>query len=166
MPRWLLALILVGLVARDATAGDRTPRGAKRVTVDRVEVEPSRLEGLLRVRLFVNAIDLDTIGSVIAVAGEDAWKIGGSAAIKKIPYVTGVYAGASAETALVLIVQTDGKYAEDEKPEQRDADATAYAEDLETFKAAIAEELLAKLEDPKRPPTQVAVIGYADSFAA
>src|SRR5687768_13790531 len=108
MRRLLVALALAGLLAglpgaAAAGPGDaRTPRGSKRVTLDRVEVEPSRL-GLLRVRLFVNAIDLDTIGSVITVGGADAWKIAGSAAIKKFPYLTGVYAGADAETAIVLI---------------------------------------------------------------
>jgi len=167
MPRRLLvALVLVGLAAGVAAAqGDRKPRGAKRVTLDRVEVEPSRLDGLLRVRMFVSAIDLDTIGSVIAVAGADAWRIGGSAAVRKIPYVTGVYAGADAETAIVFVIQTDGHYADDDKAAQRDAEAATYAEDLETFKAAIHEELLAKLADPKLPPTQAAIIGYADSFA-
>lgn len=121
----------------------------QRITVDRVEVEPSPLHGMVRVRLFVSAIDLATVGTVLSVTGADSWDLK-NPALKKVPYLAGQWAAADTEAAIVVVVQTSGEY----------------AADLDAIKAAIKDELLTPLSDTKLPRIQVAVIGYGQEYAS
>jgi hypothetical protein len=150
-PRLLLAAAIVaGLVLGTGEVAADKLLGTKRVTVDRVEVEPSPLHGLLRLRLFVSAIDLDTFGSVITVGGAKAWLIEGNPAIKRLPHLLGLYAAADSELAIVFVVQTSAEL----------------EADLDAFKEAIATEVLGPLGERGMPPAQAAVIGFADEVTA
>lgn len=141
----LVAALATATVVPPTAAGEPdAPRGLQRVTLDRVETEASLLPGLVRLRLFVSAIDLGTVGSVLTIAGKKTWELDGAGGLKRTPYVAGAYEGADAETAVVFVLQTSGEY----EP------------DLEAFKAAIRDKLLAGLP----PATQVALIGYGDTL--
>jgi hypothetical protein len=142
--RCRLISTLVVLAALCGTAGAQETRrlGMNRLVLDRVEAEPSVLHGMIRIRLYITAINLEQMGKVHDLPA-DAFELTGASSIKAVPYGTGVYDGVDSEIALAIVVQTDGMGA-----------------DLEELKAAIDDELLAKIE--KMPGLQVAVIGYAD----
>jgi len=146
----VVALALAGAlaVAPAPARADDEDRGMQRITVDRVEIEPSPLHGLMRVRLFVSAIDLSTIGSVLAITDEDGWELG-NPALRKIPYLAGAWAGADTEAAIVFVLETSAEY----------------GEDLDAIKAALREEVLAPLSGSGLPRIQAAVIGYGQEFA-
>jgi hypothetical protein len=145
----LVALAVTGALAvAPAARADDQERGMQRITVDRVEVEPSPLPGLVRVRLFVSAIDLATVGSVLAITGPDAWEIK-NAQLRKIPYLAGQWGSAQTEAAIVIVVQTSGEY----------------GEDLDALKAAIKEELIVPLSASGLPRIQAAVIGYGQEYS-
>jgi len=137
-----LAAALVAFASRPARADDNTLRGMQRVTLDRVEASTSALHGMVRLRLFVSAIDLGTAGSVLPISGKKTWSIKGSGNIKSTPYVAGFYSEAVTETAIMIVLNLSGEL----------------GEDLSAIQTAISEELLATL--PLN--TQVGVIGYAD----
>ena len=148
MPRLVILAAVLAALAAPVDAAPKGPRGTTRVTVDRVDVEPSPLHGMARVRLFVSAIDLDTVGSVIPVPGA-AWAID-AAGLKRVPFLVGRFAAAESPLAVVLVVQTD----QGAEP--------GYDADLEAIKAALADEVLAPLG---ARDAQVAVIGYGDELA-
>ncbi|MCA9677034.1 MAG: VWA domain-containing protein, partial [Myxococcales bacterium] len=153
--------LAVGLApSRAAHAGDDDPLGLKRITVDRVEVTPSVLHGLTRLRVFVNAIDLETAGSVLDVAGKKTWTLEGTG-LKNVPYLAGTFDGADAETAIVFVIQaTDANPAD--LPKDKASVQLDVAGDLASIKKAIHEQLLDHLPSS----TQVAVLGYGEDVTA
>ena len=145
----LVALALAGAIAPATARAEDEDRGMQRITVDRIEVEPSPLHGLVRLRLFVSAIDLATAGTVLAVTGAEAWDVK-HPALRNVPYLTGRWgASTGTEAAIAIVVQTSGEY----------------AEDLDALKTAIKEELLVPLSEKGLPPIQVVVIGYGQEYS-
>src|SRR5262245_39508304 len=137
MRRWLavLAGVALGMSAPRARANP----AMQRVVIDRVDLEPSPVTGYARLRVFVSAVDLASAGKVMEIYGDHGWKLNIAGGAKSIPYLAGLYDGADADTAIVIVVEKSSEYADDLKP----------------IVAALDEELIAKL--PAR--TQVAVIG-------
>ncbi len=148
MPGRLLVVVAIALVAlADGTARAQSsrPLGMNRLVLDHAEAQPSVVHGMIELRLFVTAMNLDQLGKVHDLA-PDAFELGGSSSVKSAPYVTGRYDGFDdAQTAIAIVVQISG-----------------LGPDLEAIKTAIDEELLDKLE--KVPNLQVAVIGYGESI--
>jgi hypothetical protein len=110
--RWLWVLVAALLCL--APAGARADRSYDRVTLDRVDVEPSTLPGLARVRAFVSALSLTRTGRdhVLRLEGDRPWRIKIGSSDKRIPYAIGRYGQADAQTAIVLVVATSSELAE------------------------------------------------------
>jgi hypothetical protein len=144
----VLALIASALCvgAPRAIAGS----SLQRITVDRVDLEPSPLWGYARLRAFVSALDLSASGKVMPITGDGAWKLhaGGD---KSIPYLAGTFANADANLAVVLVVETAAEYG---------GTNVGSDTDLHVIQAAL-DDLLTKLP----PNAQVAVIGYGNGLA-
>jgi hypothetical protein len=143
--RWLVSLAVACFVWATAAIAHANPT-LQRVTIDRVDLEPSPVNGYARLRVFVSAVDLSQSGIVMPVYGDHAWKLQISGGAKSIPYLAGVYDGADADTAIALVVET----------------SAYYKDDLHAIQTALDEELLAKL--PAR--TQVIVIGYGNNITS
>lgn len=146
-------------VARAQRADE--PQGLKRITADRVIAEPSMIHGMVLLRVFVSAIDLETGGSVLDVAGGKSWTLDG-AGLKGVPYAAGTYDAADSDTAIVFVIQTTDTTL-DELPKDKQATAQLdVAADLESIKKSLREAVL-----PALPPrTQVAILGYGEDVTA
>ncbi len=140
----VLAGLALCLSAPRARA-DGTAPTMQRVVIDRVELEPSPMLGFARMRLFVSVVDLSQGGKVMDIYGDKAWTLKIAGTEKRVPYLAGLYDGAGAYTAVVLVVEQ----------------ANEYEQDLDNIKALLDSEVLAKLP----PSTQVAVIGFGDDLA-
>src|SRR5262249_47894572 len=103
----VLALI-VGALSTIGTPARGNP-ALQRITIDRVDLEPSPIWGYARLRAFVSALDLSAAGKVMPITGDGAWKlhVGGD---KSIPYFAGTYANADSNLAVVLVVETAFEY--------------------------------------------------------
>lgn len=99
---------MASAVAPVEVRADDEERGMQRITVDRVEVEPSPLHGLVRLRLFVSAIDLATVGTVLSITGAEDWELK-NPALRKVPYLAGQWGAADSEAAIALVIQTSGE---------------------------------------------------------
>ena len=139
-----LVLCLACLVAWSAPAHADTRVPMQRLVLDRVDVEPSPLPGLARLRLFVSAVDLGRDGDVLPIWGQKTWQLKVGSSARRIPYLAGFYDTADTHTAIVIVVET----------------AFEYTDELKAIKDALDSELLAKLP----PDTEVAVIGYGDTI--
>jgi hypothetical protein len=110
--RWLW--VLVAALVCLAPAGVQADRSYDRVTLDRVDVEPSTLPGLARVRAFVSALSLTRTGRdhVLRLEGDRPWRLKIGSSDKRIPYAIGRYGQADAPTAVVVVVATSSEFAE------------------------------------------------------
>jgi hypothetical protein len=136
--RSLVVCALVAAVAAGpATAGERD-----HALIDKVDVRPSPLNGLARVRALVSATELQ--GARIPQEGkpELTVKLGGA----KVPFAWGLAAQAEVELDVVLVVAT----------------TDAFAGSLETIREALDVGLLTPLEK-LGPRVQIAVIGYGNT---
>ncbi len=156
----IAGVALTTATTASAQRGDDT-LGLKRITVDRVEAEPSVLPDLVLLRIYISAIDLETAGSVLEIAGKKSWTLQGTG-LKGIPYAAGAFDGADAETAIVFVIQhTDTDPAELPKDKQ-DTAKLDVAGDLESIKKALREEVLPGLPGS----VQVAIIGYGEGVTS
>ncbi|MEZ4402686.1 MAG: FHA domain-containing protein [Kofleriaceae bacterium] len=135
------ALAIVGIaltVAAAARADD-----LDKVIVDRIDLEPSRLNGLARIRALVSATELR--GARIPQDGAPnlTLKVGGS----KAPFVLGVSAQAEVEVDAVLIIST----------------TDTFAGSLDGIRDALDADLLGPIEKLGPTKLQVAVIGYGEN---
>ena len=71
---WVLLAVLVCLAPAGVARGDRS---YDRVTLDRIDVEPSTLTGLARVRAYISALSLTRTGRdhILATEGDRPWRI-------------------------------------------------------------------------------------------
>jgi hypothetical protein len=138
--RWLWVLLAALLCL--APAGARADRTYDRVTLDRIDVEPSTLPGLARVRAYVSALSLTRTGRehVLGLEGDRPWRLKIGSSDKRIPYAIGRYGQADADTAIVLVVATSSEF----------------AEALPAIRAALRDVLVPGLA----ADTQIGVIGY------
>jgi hypothetical protein len=141
----VLALIVGALCATGLPA--HAGPALQRITIDRVDFEPSPIWGYARLRAFVSALDLGASGKVMPITGDGAWKIKIAGGDKSIPYFAATYANADSNLAIVIVVETAFEYSTESSP--------GAGTDLHVIQAAL-DDLLTKLP----PRTQVAVIGY------
>ena len=135
-----LALVAVALLAVHGHAQDST----NRVTVDRVEHEPSSLGGN-RLRVYVSALSL--LGGMLDLTAAKAVKLTAGGSEIKAPFALGRYAATDAQTAIVVVVQANLQYAEVQP---------VIADGLEAH-------VLAALDEAH---TQLAVVAYGETVQA
>jgi uncharacterized protein YegL len=140
----LLALLLATLAVSAPTVVRADQRD--KALVDKVEVRPSTLFGLARIRALVSATELQ--GARVPRDGKPALtvKVGGS----KVPFVLGLSAQAEVELDIVLVIAT----------------TDVFAQDLDAIRDALDAGLLTpleKLEKPGPSRVQVAIIGYGEN---
>jgi FHA domain/von Willebrand factor type A domain len=140
MPRWLAALAGIALCAAAPSARADAPVALQRVVIDRADLEPSPMLGFARLRLYVSVVDLSQGGKVMDVYGDKAWKLKVGGSVKTVPYLAGLYDGAGANTAVVIVVEKSFEY----------------SAELANIKATLETDILQKLP----PSTQVSVIGF------
>lgn len=142
LPRQLL-LVLVAcsfVFASGRPAWAKPAAGPPWLKLDRVTAEPSWLEGIARVRLYVSAITLE--GGVIPISGKNEWVLQVGSAKKKLPYLTGQFKGVQDDdVAVMLVVDTSFEMA---------ADLPAIKEAAAAFIGALPKD------------TSVGVIGYSE----
>lgn len=137
----LLALLLATLAVSAPTVVRADQRD--KALVDKVEVRPSTLFGLARIRALVSATELQ--GARVPRDGKPALtvKIGGS----KVPFVLGLSAQAEVELDIVLVIAT----------------TDVFAQDLDGIRDALDAGLLTPLEKLGPTRAQVAIIGYGEN---
>jgi hypothetical protein len=91
----------------DARASTTGPPWLK---LDRVEVTPSFVDDMARVRVFVSAITLE--GGTIAVTGKKEWQLQIGSSKKRIPYLAGQWQHVDEDLAVMIVVNTGGDFAE------------------------------------------------------
>ena len=134
----LLALLASIVVAPTARADKRD-----KALVDKVEVRPSPVFGLARIRALVSATELQ--GARIPRDGKPALtvKLGGA----KVPFVWGLSAQAEVELDAVLVIAT----------------TDVFAQDLDAIRERLDAGLLTPLEKLGATRVQLAVIGYGEN---
>lgn len=142
LPRQLLPVLvaccLAAVCVRPASA--KPAEGPPWLKLDRVTADPSWLDGIARVRLYVSAMTLE--GGVIPIAGKNEWVLQVGSAKKKLPYLTGQFKGVKDDDiALMLVLDTSSEM----------------AADLPAIKEAAAAFINALPKD-----TSVGVVGYAE----
>lgn len=139
---WLVVGVVTGFLLAAAPApllGAKPPEGPPWLKLDRVEAEPSWIDGLVRLRVYVTAVQLS--GGTIDIEGKNAWTLQVGSSKKKMPYVGGTFATIEDDLALTIVVCT----------------TTGFAEELPAIKSALRT-ILEGL--PKT--TQVAVLHYGE----
>ncbi len=133
----VVCALVAAVAARPAVAGERD-----RALIDKVDVRPSPINGLARVRALVSATELQ--GARIPQEGKPdlTVKLGGA----KIPFAWGVAAQAEVELDVVLVVAT----------------TDAFAGSLDAIRDALGAGLLTPLEK-LGPRVQIAVLGYGNT---
>ena len=140
--RWMLALLLVGLVASDARADDETEKSTYRVVIDRVEHEPAAIGGE-RLRVYVSATSLQ--GGQLDLTDPKGMKLLAGASEVKAPFAIGRYAETDSHTAIVVVVQA----------------TQTYADVLPIITDVLDTQTLAKLDEHR---TQLAVLPYGETL--
>ncbi len=139
-----LGLTVIGAApTRADTDTDAAERTNDKVVIDRVDVRPSILPGLVRVRVLVSATErrgqrMPTAGARLVVTVPGTQPV----------FVTGYFATADVELALVVLVPTTLEF----EPE------------LEMIKGYLDTDLLAKLKS-LGPRLRVQIIGYGGNFS-
>ncbi len=139
-----LALLAAWIVPRPAAAQRKKTRsddGVNWLKLDRAEAEPSWIDGLARLRVYVTAVKLR--GSTIPISGDKAWSLRIGNSKKRLPYVSSKFEAVDDEIAIVLVLEAAANF-EPLFPRLREA----------------ARGFLDKL--PKS--TRVAVIGYGEDL--
>jgi hypothetical protein len=142
--RWMLALLVVGLVATGTRADDETEKSTYRVVLDRVEHEPAAIGGQ-RLRVYVSATSLQ--GGQLDLTDPKGIKLQAGGSEIKAPFAIGRYAGTDSHTAIVVVIQA----------------TVPYAEVLPIITEALETQLLATLDENR---TQLAVLPYGETLKA
>lgn len=94
-----------------AAAGAPAHAAGPRLLLDRAEVEPSVFGGLVRVRLYVTAVQLE--GALIDAGGADAFALLVNGSRRREPYLSGRFKGTTAPASVVLVVETGWEMRDD-----------------------------------------------------
>ncbi len=76
--------------------------------IDRVEAQPSLIQGYARLRLFVTTVNLQ--GVILDITGPKAWTLTLGKQKKRIPYIAGAFQSVGDELAVALIVQKSPEF--------------------------------------------------------
>jgi hypothetical protein len=76
--------------------------------LDRVEAEPSWIDGLARVRLYVSAVNFN--GPTVDVSGEHAWQLYVGSSRKKVPYFAGTFENVDDPVAVGFVFEVADDY--------------------------------------------------------
>lgn len=134
---WLAVVVVALLVVRGHADENK-------VVLDRIEHEPATIGGT-RLRVFVSAHSY--LGGMLDLTADKAVKLQAGGSEIKAPYAVGRYAGAGAQTAIVVLVMA----------------TQPYAEQLPLIADGLDTKLFAALDEKT---TQLAILAYGETVQA
>jgi hypothetical protein len=105
-----LFVAIGALAARPAAADDAPTASTYRSVVDRVDLEPSTLASLARLRVYLNALALD--GQGLDLTDPKTIKVVLGSSELKAPNALGRYGATDGDTVVVFVIQANLEYAE------------------------------------------------------